>query len=370
MASIDYIIKIILYFLIVWFAFGLSSRLYKQTGKVLSVISLLLISLLLSWYSVISLPEIYNSSGDRSLYCFLYQYDIDIVNRSRGLAVVFDFLRPISKSRNFLFFTTALFFIFITLLSYKRCRQSTPQALLLLVVSIYFIYGYALLKQNMANAFSCAAFVCFFNLNDEKRTRKAGLLLFVLLFVALSIVFHESAYLLLLVFPVLVMWNNRYVRGIGSVLIISLIVAFPFINASLLTYVMDTSEELESQVSDYVSTGLSSNILTIVKGLPFYIITIAGFVYRKRYVRDINNYDRYLFLSIVLSATSLLSVVNYWYFRFGMLLYLPVFVFAGQLYNELKKNNKKAVWYTVTCLVLIGLSVKSLVQYYFGHGGI
>lgn len=351
-------------------AFGFSQLSYKSTGRVLSTVSLLVITILLAWYSVLSLPETIDLAGDRSLYWFLYQSNVDISSRSKGLAWEWNLLRQIAVSKEFLFFSTSFLFILLTLISLKNCKQSTPQALLLLSVSIYFIYGYVLLKQNMANAFSCAAFTSFFNITNENNRKKIILILLTVLFVSLSFIFHESAYLLVLVFPVLFLWDNKYVRWVGTFAIFAALIAIPFFNSSILTYFMNANEDLESQVAAYASAEMSTNIITIVKGAPFYIITIVGFINRRNLIERISNYDRYLLLSLITSAASILSMVNYWYFRFGMLLYAPVFVYAGLIHHEQKKSNENHFWFFFICLIFIALAIKQLAQYYMKHGGI
>ena len=292
---------------------------------------------------------------------------------SLGLNWLFEQLRPISLSASFLWFSTAFLFVFITFVAFKYFKQASPYSLLFILCSIYFFFGFAGMKQSFANAFGCFSFMLYFNMPYLKERRKKWLsVFFIILSIIAAILFHEVAMLLIVLYIAFLGWNNKWFRNLGWIFMVIAIVAFPYLSKILFADLAALSESLEEQTAGYANqeNGSVGNYMTVFKGLPYYIITYVGFMKRKQLLTSIVNYDRYLLLAATVSLTTLASYFNYWYFRFGMLMYLPVFVFSVALYENLSRVETPRKWLKAAYVVTVLLSVKELAQYYFIYGGI
>lgn len=370
MIYIEYLFKIVLFLSIVWLSYKVSKKTFKKKSR-LTWIGLIVLTTLFSLYSVIVTSP--NLAGDRGNYFFRYREGWDISHSSLGLNWLYDVLRPISLDANFLWFSTSFIFISITLIGYKYYKQAVPLVLLALLSSNYVVYGYALLKQSMANAFACIVFMLYFNLRRSDSTiKKIVTYIAIFIFVVLATLFHEAAFMLIPIIIILSLWKYGFFKGFGWLALLVVFIGFPIISGWFFENIGMLSESLEEQTIDYANNevGHEGGILTLIKGVPFYLITIVAIFKRKQFQMIIEKYDSYLLLSIILSITSFLTLYNYWYARLGMLLYLPVFVFSSMLYNKMSKRNDLKTLLRIAYVVLLLLTTRLLSLYYFLYGGL
>ena len=373
MMEIIYIAKIFIYIIMCLVLYRLCKRSYKKTGKQISWAVLMLAAFFFSLYSILITNPNLNDAGDRSNYYRSYEGGWDVTAASPGLNWLYEQLRPISVEADFLWFATSFLTTIITLFAFKYYKQANTKVLLFVFFSNYFIYGYSAIKQSFSNAFACILFMLYFNM-PFLRKKKDKILVYITipLIIAVSILFHEASLILLILVIGLSVWENAFARKIGWILMIVFVVIFPYIVDMLYSNIGEISENLEDQTSQYAenSSSLSGNILKLLKGVPFYIITTIGFLKHKVLATKIVNYDRYLFLSAVVSIVFFLSIFNTWYFRFGMFVYMPVFVLAANIYDKSIIGNSSRSWLRVSLFILAFFSLRSLTLYYFVFGGI
>lgn len=372
MTEVVYILKILLYFLLLYGVYHTAKYRYA-IHKPLSWRSILVYVLFFGIYAIIiGNPE---TKQDRYIYAIRYvdpYWDVS-ETESPGLNFAYNILRPISLNPNFLYFVFYVVYMGLTLIAYRFYKSAKPQALLFLLCSLYPIFGFYALKQCIANVFVLLAFVVYFNLHERRKGLGKTIYAwsFIIVLLAGAISFHEAAMIVPLVFLLFVFWKYKIVRILGYWgIIVGLVCIAPLFNY-IFGSIGSLSENLAQQTANYdAGLGFTGNILTGIKGLPFYIITYIAIKYRRVYHASVGNYDKYLLLSILVSCFHVCSIYNYWLFRFALFFYFPVMVFAQNFCSVLVRSHRSRRWLSFAFWTCLALSVKEIAQLYFLYGGV
>lgn len=366
MSDIILIVKMIYYFVFVFGLFLYARYKYKKDkGNKFGLVALVFFAILFGVYSVICGPP-GESIGDRHNYALRFEdvgYEQIVKDNSIGLYAVESFLHLFTTSSSVLFFTISVLFFCINIYCYKKLDDATPFYLLLFFLSTIGIFGLYALKQAMS--------LTFVNLALTKYFQNKKVWAIVALIIAL--LFHEAAWV---VVPCFIL--ARFCKGsklkqafIYSVVIV-LAVLFPQISkifVSVFSHIPGMSSQIGSYVDDSGSMLIDMNYFTIVKGLPYYIISVVAISCRRYFRNKINNYDFLMVLSVFCSIFSILSMYMYWMFRFAMYCYIACFILASQLALHLQERNGK-IFRVAVVGALMFLMIKLLAQYYFVYGGI
>ncbi len=194
--------------------------------------------------------------------------------------------------------------------------------------------------------------------------------LYALLFMIGAITFHESALAMIPLYVVIIGSGKKWVRIAEILFLFSCVVGFKYINIGFVrisSFIPRLDSQLQSYLDDTGGIGIESNIATIIKGIPYYIITIVGLVNRYKLKDSIKFYDQYLTMSIFASVCVLMSAYMYWMWRFGSYVYFPVLIFASLIYREMGNNRELFKWTVITSLAFF--TFRAFAQYYFKYGG-
>ncbi len=358
-----YFLKIVLYFLLLYITYKTFQR-YSLKNKKVSLVTIILLSLLIGSYSFVCTAHPYVM--DKKVYATWFMNDIfqkQVRNESTGLWMIESATHKFTYNADIFFFIVAFLYTFITLIAYRKSK-SKPYTLLLLLLSEYPFFGFYQLKQCFAIAFTALGMI-----EHENHHKIKGYI-----YILIAIIFHEAA---LITIPLLIMLRGskkkiiRIIEYIGFILsvlffnqITTVIVKifiklFPYLGTQLTIYLTDNN----SFITDM-------NYLTIFKGIPFYVIAFYGITRRKQLKNSINNYDKYLIITVFISITIILSMYMYWFFRFGTFYYLFAFMLASEILNKIKEPKEKLLFVLLTAGTFLALAIKLWIQYYFIYGGI
>ena len=109
--------------------------------------------------------------------------------------------------------------------------------------------------------------------------------------------------------------------------------------------------------------------MSALKGIPFYIITLVGWLKRRELLKEINNYDNYLFLSGVISFIYISSVYNSWVIRLAYFLYLPVAIYFVKIMQSLKNKNNYIILNFLVFGINALITLRFVVLIYLNYGG-
>ena len=357
-----YMFKIILYFFMIFVIYFIVKKKYNLNKKLSSGIKIL-ISSMITCYSAISTA--YPFVMDKAIYALKFSSDIyseQVFNDSLGLWIIEKILHIFTYNPSVLFLLTTFIFSYIILTAYNRAKDAKPITLLLLLTSEYFIFSFYQIKQCVATAFVTLGLVEYFNKN-----KKLGFLCFVI-----AIIFHESA---IIIFPIIFLLrgtSKKILRILEYIIFLVCIIFFNQISYLVIKFIVFLVPSMGNQLSLYINNGnviIDSNFMTILKGLPFYLITFFALLQRKNISKQ-DNYDKYLILSCFNCVTIMLSGYMYWMFRIGIYFYFSNFVLATIVYENFKLKQNKKIYIFTLMLILIILLLKLLIQYYFKYGGI
>lgn len=340
-----------------------------QHAKKMSWLSIILSCSMFAGYAFVIGND--KAGGDRGNYALRFVEGWDVSKESVGLNWAYETLRPISLDPDFLFITFEFAYIFISLVAYRYYKQATPRGLLLVLSSLYPLFGCYAIKQAISQALVTLALVVYFN-QDGKTFCKSLFPYFLCSMLVLGgIVFHEAALFVLFFFVLFLFWNSGILHTLCYIVIAVTLLAFPVFQAYLFDNIGFYSADLESQIESYSNgLGVDSSALTIVKGLPLYIITYVGIRFRSQYKHTIPCYDKLLLFAVVSSYFVLISVYNYWYFRFALYFSLFVYTFATMLRNKQQELGLSTKWYKWTYIITLLLTLKEITQIYFLYGGL
>lgn len=370
MQYIEYILKIILYFV---YAFTIYSYLkryskknannYDKKKKRISFFMIIIFSILLGLYSIICghNPPV----SDRGHYSLMFVNDgyIKVIKAdSLGLYWIYTFLHLFTHSKEVLFFFITFLYIFLILIAYLFFDDVEPFAILLFFLSECGYYGFIAFKQCIAIALIAISFVAFM---------KKKKVLFVLS-MALAICFHEASWIMVPLYIAAIGSKSKIIRSSEYIFLLFFAILFNKINPLLISIfnnIPGLGEQLVGYLNDSGGIETSINYLTFIKGMPFYIITFYAFLKRKKLKDKIYKYDTYLLFSTFSSICSITSIYMYWMWRFSAPCYLPTFVFTSLIYREMDNEKEKRDFKLLLIVVLFALALKALIQYYFKYGG-
>lgn len=240
----------------------------------ISFFAILIIAMLFTFYNWYVTNLSVTMGGDRQNY-YLNFYKIR-ESPSIGLTVMINIIRIFSNNINILFYVTTFISILLVLIAYKISDNASPSGITLLLLSQFPLFTFTGLKQSFAISFSAVFFVL---LLEKNRNRFLCILLMVL-----AVLFHPSAYILIPLFFILPKEREKktvviYFLAliIGSFFLIPILLFLAKISASVLP-------NLSSVIYDYFgSQEIEMNgYTTVLSGIPYYIITILGFVKRNK----------------------------------------------------------------------------------------
>lgn len=360
------VIKLFTYCFFSGGVYFLSSYLYREKKR-FSLFHLLLISFI---FSLISIYLGADTGLDRIRYEGHYISERDMSYDSSGLAFFFLLCQQYNLSVDRMFQVFSGFYLMTILLAYNTCKDATPISLLMLMMSMYLVYGFSIIKQGFSQSFITLGWVIILSGNNKNKVLRffSYILLVVLLF--FSILFHEAAYVILAIFVCLLFWDIKMVRLLGYISILIVVAGFGYFRSLYVDVIGDYSEFLEEQSVGYFSGDtVVSNILAAGKGIPFYFTAGYGIANRKKLAKEINNYDKYLFLTILCSIFFILSTIVVWYSRFAFYLFFPVFVFMSTMRHKSFLIGLRFRWMDVAMLISVILHIRIIIVYFHRFGG-
>lgn len=363
-----YILKILIYVLLIFFVYLIvkvnkGNTLIKRktiNSSQLSFANICIISFVMGVYSVIvSAMPFFN---DRLNYAY-YFYNGLKGSLTTGIYYLAKLLQLFTYDPNVLFFVITFLTTLILLNAINMFDKENNYAVVLVFLSLCFIYSFYLLKQAPAIALATLSISALF-------MKRYGLSIFSLI---LAILFHESACILIPLYIILFLSKYKSIRFMLYSLSLLCIIAFKQITSIVLTVLSIYIPDLYGAIEGYVGTDgsliTSINYLTALKGFPYYIITIYAILNRKRIKDNIENYDKYLVLSVFSSVSLILSSYMYWMWRFGAFAFVPTIIFGSNIIETFSNERKKKSAYIIIGCGLGFFTIRYLCQIFFFHNG-
>lgn len=364
MSIFEAILKILLYVSIMFMLLLSSKRITNNKKSTLKNIpinqnvisfpfySAFILSVVVGWYS----GWIFPITSDRNNYAFRFIKGI-YVDGTYGLRWISQTIRRFTDNPQIYFLFVSFLCVFITLFAINKYKIKSRLPIVLLVSSTLIPSSFYLLKQAPAVAFASLAIAMY--LNKKK--------VYTIIFTLIAILFHESAIILLPLYVIVNGARKAWIR----ITIYGLFILFLFFFRQLVSIILpiaNTIDYIGSQTVGFEeaipgSQGLS-NIITTIKGMPLYVISAYALINRKYFRACIVNYDKYLTIIIFGSLSVLLSTYNYWMFRFAMYSYIPSYVFAGLIYQNIKAPKIRLCFGFLVTGLLAFFTLRSLFQIY------
>ncbi len=334
--------------------------------KNIAIISIIFLGLFEAFYSFICGP-LNEFLQDRSYYAFFYEKNAFNPVNSMGVYYLMKLLNHISNNP-YLFFCVAAFIyvvvIMIAINIFELPLNVRFMTLLCIGLSQCLLYGCYQIKQALATAFAAVSIA--FMLKNRKIPAVITLVL--------AILFHEVAWILVPIYVLIIFSDRRIVRYSMYVVLFIFIVGFEVATRQAIQIITSIIPSLQTQLSIYVdATGAFENnntiALSIIKGIPFYWLLYYCIKNKVKNNKINDNYYAYYILLVIVVVTTLLTAITPWAWRFAELLYIPVFIFASEIYCDLS-NKKKKEFVIIFLVPLAFFTFRKLFMCYFLYGGL
>lgn len=357
------LLKIGLYPIIVLFAWFVIKR-YEDEGQLtnerrrIKPIFLCLISLIIGVYSMS-----FNQTfwwGDVVYYDAFFSAGLRFPD-SIGLNIIYSILHLFTSNTDVLLFTVAFLSSFVMLLSYRKYEEAYPISLLFLFLTPFFIETCQVnLKQGIACGLA-AFYLCY--LFKRKYLQAA-------VFFISACLFHVTAGVILGLSFVAVKAISIRNNKLKILIFLIVICCFVFYDQifALLQRIGQMIPVLGNKLAEYSSEngglGLDSTGMIVLKGIPYYLISFIGILNRRRLKEFVKDYDCYLIISFLASASYLLSFRSYWMSRIIGYYWMTDLIFLGILIHRTDDVfNRRIVKYGIG-LMLFVLTFRQLIQMY------
>lgn len=337
----------------------------KTTYK-MPVIMALLIALMFALLNLLLTVMNTELGGDRLNYYL--NYTGYRASSSAGLNAVINLLRLVSSDYRILFYFATFVTVLVTLIAYRISPDAEPEALFYLLTTQFVFFTFTGIKQCFANAFASLCIVLALRNKGIKDTVLSGLL------IALAIWFHPSGFFLVPLYILLRIRKGRWTTVIFFLLMMAGAIFFEPLLLKFALLLSRFAPSLAVKIYEYFGETANSALeaagpMSVLKGIPVYIITFLGWYKRGTLRTKLENYDNYLILSSAISMIYLVSFYNSWLIRLTYFMYLPVAIFFIKVLRNLKLKNN----YNFLLLSVVGMSALLTLRYeiliYFNYGG-
>lgn len=311
---------------------------------------IIIISAIFTFYCYYSMAPEDSMAADRQNYTMNFSGNRE--SPSMGLTAIMGFVLLNGGDFKQLLYISTFSSIFITLIAYRKSKDATPQALLLLFLSQYVLTTLTALKQCYASAFATLAIV----LMIQKRNILKDLIIITL--ILLAILFHPVGYVLLPVYFIMRYFDNKK-RNVNQMILVLLFFSIAFIPImQILIFLLSSFlPSLSGKIDQYFgSDGMEdteSSFFVFLKALPIYIITYYGLAKRNRIKKTIEFYDHYMIICIICSFICLMSLYNVWMLRFMNLFQFVIYIFFVCYLNKIAPLNAKRLFILVALTQLV-----------------
>jgi hypothetical protein len=99
----------------------------------------------------------------------------------------------------------------------------------------------------------------------------------------------------------------------------------------------------------------------VMKGFPFYLITLLAFLYRDALRAKMKQADMFILSSLLYSMSWLLTYNMYWLFRIGWFFMLPTLILVPELFGVMRNTKERLFYGSVFILSLMLITFRQIV---------
>ncbi len=368
--------NLVLYSILIILSFYVAKRSYahrcgssvlRDDKTVISFWAIIFIAVLCTLYNLFVTEQGISSGniqGDRLFYSLNFAGTRKA--GTVGLQWLIDFIHLFSDNSKVLFYGTTFVCVLITLVAYRKFEGAMPTAILFLILTQWIFSTIVNIKQCYCTAFATLFFVYAFRTTNLKNT------LCCFIFAALAVMFHQAGYILFFVYIVIKLFHSKKSSLFLLIVCFAVFLFFEPMVLLLAKIAGPIFPSLASKINQYFlyhNAETESAISGFIKGLPFYYVTLVGFLRQKTLANKIKNYYLFLDISIIASLVYMLSIYNAWLFRLIYIFYFPIAIFFAQI---LANNSNRKSYYIDYFVVFGGLAVvlyRYIALMYVNYGG-
>jgi transmembrane protein EpsG len=320
------------------------------------ILNIFLITIILSLYTAYLDTTGYLPDPIRYAWSFLYRYpayyeSLETLLKSDteiGFLLLNMLMGKITNNPYWLFFTIAFITTFINLYTAYKISKRYTLIVFLYLVSLYYFNTIYTLRQTLAISFGNLALLSY--LKDLKVKY--------FLFSIIAFAFHTTSFILIPLYFIFKMIKSTKAYVYIGIISILILIFFGSIFNTLLPGIPYIGEQLTDSYGDFSIGGGTSTI--ILKGLPFYLLTIFAILRRNKLKKIMDKADFYITCSVFYSLCWLFSYNMYWLFRMCWYFILPSLALVPFLFSTIKNPKERIIYYLVFFFLLIAITYRQI----------
>lgn len=319
-------------------------------------VNILVISLILSFYSYkLGIPQ---GMPDRANYAFsfLHRYPYyygsleSLLNaRTEPGFLLFNMLiGKITNEAKWIFCMATFITSIINLYVISKISNKYLSVITLTMISLYFFQGTYLIRQGMAVSFANLALIAYLEGKPKKY----------MLFSIVACTFHSTAVIMI---PLYYIFKNFKSKRNYITIFLYFIMTLIFLNP-ILRIVLPRIPYIGQyiMIDNLGFANRAKSITSVLKGFPYYYITILALIKRRALKKKIDKADVYILSSILYSICWVLSYNMYWIFRLGWYFMLPTLVLVPVLFSIIRDKSERLIMGSIFILLTIVISYRQM----------
>lgn len=328
-----------------------------STNNRIPMVKSIIISVILANYSAYLATSGVLVDASRYAWSFLFRYPqyygsiTTLINAPTepGFLIVNMLVSKLTDNPFWLFLLIASITTFINIYCMFKLDKKYVVLILLYLISMYYFQTTYLLKQTLAVSFGNLAILAIL------QNRRKGYVIYSLI----ALTFHSTAIILLPMYFLFKIRNYKKAYVNSFIIFLVLFLGFSPVINNILPNIPYVNQYLNIENTTLVTS--DGSFATILKGVPYYIITVFGFIKIKQLNRNMKNANVFIIFSLLYSMSWLLTYNFYWSFRIGWYFLFPTIILTSNLIKNITNKNEKMLGAIIIYTSLVIVTIRQII---------
>ena len=319
-------------------------------------INILLISFILGMFSKCLDYIGVLSDRERYSFSFIYRYpmyfgSIDALFKAGtepGFVLLCRIFSSFTQNMSWLYFFTVFISSIINLYVISKITKHFISVTVLTLISMFAFQSTFLIRQSLAVAFINLAMLEYLN---KKRWH-------CIFYTVIAYMFHSTAIIMIPIFLLFFVIKSRRMYLIFPVIFLIMILNLN----TILIHVLELpyiGQYIQLEGLEYSTEGIYA--ASMLKGIPYYMITFLYLIYRKKLKKLTAYADIFITASILNTMSWLLTAYMYWFYRIGWYLMLPSLILVPMLFQCLKEEKGSLIIFVLSIVLMMLLTLRQVI---------
>ena len=341
---------------------GNSNNSNGYSGHKMAIYQIILFALLYTLVNVFATTHSFSSRIGNDRFNYLQDFN----GRKQpyiGMKLFYDLIHLFTDDFYIVLYSTSFICCILYFFSYRISNETTPKSLSIFLCTNFFFSTFGGLKQSLAAALIAVSFALIFR-NKNRMDKWEGLA-----FILVACLYHTTSYIMIPIYFFLIKKDRKKPFSLLFIILIAALFIEPLsmrlatITAPYLPTLSNKLIEYFGETSYHQEGGLS-----VVKGIPYYMIFFFGSIRRNQLCKKVDGYDKYLVISGIAAIAYALTLVSYWLMRMVSIFFFPLSIFLYIIISN-EKNQKYKLFELIIPLIMAFFTIRENILVFVNFGG-